>query len=378
MKKISYIIAAFIGAVALASCDTREPALKNIVPCVIGEVPSEVFNISDIMQKEPERQTLFTLTWSPAQMKTNNGEVKVAPVIYNIEFDAYGNGFNKAKAYSIISGNATSLDIPVMDFSTWVLSNIPGAKPGSDTSLEVRIKVQYGDAENYTYSQNAQVVKINPFGYQPLYIIGDRNSWDNTDTSYRLFKDNNDGGDFTQTYTGKFKGEFKLISKGCLGTDDMFCKVSDTQMAVKSSGEPFKVEQEGYYTLTVNIMDMTYSITPYARTPKTFTSIGFMGQWCNWVTNDPLAQMTPTEYDPHIWSGTFDLATVDYGVKFCGNLGWGDKWQPDATKTEEIPFGIAEYNKDIAGDPNFSLGTNTGTYFVMLNDITGHYIIEKQ
>jgi len=379
MKKISYMIAAFVSAIVLASCDTREPAITNVVPCVIGSVPSEVFNISDIIAKEPERKTLFTLTWTPAQIKSANGEIKVAPITYNVEFDNYGNGFSNAKPYAIHSGNISSLDIPVMDFSTWVLSNIDGAKPGSVSKLEVRIKAQYGDADNFTYSQNAQVVYINPFGYQPMYIIGDRNSWNTSDTSYRLFKNNNDASDFTQTYTGKFKGEFKLISKGCLGTDDMYCKVSDTQMAVSKDGDPFSVPSEGYYTLTINVKDMTYTITPYTnQNPKTFTAVSFMGQWCDWVTTSESALMKATEYDPHIWSGTFDLTTVDYGVKFCGNKGWGDKWQPESTKTEEIPFGISLYNSKESSDPNFSLGTNTGTYFVSLNDITGHYIIEKQ
>lgn len=380
MKKLYSIFVIIAGALILASCNKREPAITSVTPSVIGSVPAEELVISEIMK---ERDTLFVLNWTPAKFKTSSGSVDVAPLVNYIEFDAYGNGFANAAAYSIIQGEVTSLAIPVMDFSVWVLANIKGAKAGSATKIEVRIKTKYGDGENYTYSNNAPVITINPFGSQPMFIIGDRNDWDTSDKTYRMFRNNNDESDFTMTYTGMFKSKFKLISKGSLGTQDMYyMKSGDSKEGTMGAGihegDEFTVPSEGIYTITIDLMSMTYKITPYSKTPKKFTSVGFMGQWCEWVTNSPKAQMTASEYDPHIWSGTFDLTTVDYGVKFCGNLGWGDKWQPDATKTEEIPFGIAEYNKDIAGDPNFSLGTATGTYFVMLNDITGHYIIEKQ
>lgn len=381
MKTCKHIILVLAGLLLLASCDKREPALTNIVPCVIGDVPTEALDINSIMK---ERKILFKLEWTPAQFITEKGAVPTAPLIYSIEFDKYGNGFNDAKPYAIIQGDATSFEIPVMDFSVWVLSNIPGARAGSPVTVEIRIKVQYGDAESYTYSANAKPLTIIPFGVQPMYIIGDWNDWNTADATYRMFRDNNDESDFTMVYVGRIKTEFKFIAKGSLGTQDMYYKKSDTEMAAGvHEGDAFTVPVEGYYEVRMNIMDMTYSIKPYDVTgKKVYTSVGFMGAWCSWTTTDPNAQLTQSPYNPHLWYGTFDLSTVEYGVKFCGNKGWGDKWQPSESTTEEIPYGVAFYNyvnpDDPGSDPNFSLGSASGTYFTSLNDLTGHYIIEKK
>lgn len=381
MRTCKQILLVLAGMLLLASCDKHEPAITNIVPCTIGAVPTEALDINAIMK---ERKILFTLQWSQPQFATEKGSVAAAPIVYNIEFDKYGNGFSNAKAYSIIQGDASQFDIPVMDFSVWVLANIQGAKAGSPITLEVRLKVQYGDAENYTYSSNAQPVTIIPFGVQPIFLIGDWNDWNTADNTYRMFRDGNDESDFTMVYVGRIKSEFKFIAKGSLGTQDMYYKKSETEMGVGvHDGDAFTVPSEGYYEVAMNLMNMTYSIKPYDATgKKSYTAVGFMGAWCNWTTTDAKAQLTQSPYNPHLWYGTFDLSTVEYGVKFCGNKGWGDKWQPSESTTEDVPYGVSFHNyvnpDDPASDPNFSLGSATGVYFTSLNDLTGHYIIEKQ
>lgn len=383
MKTFKHILLVLAGLLLLASCDKHEPAITNIVPCTISDVPKETFDINAII-KDKERKVLFTLKWSQAQFMTEKGSVATSPIVYNVEIDRYGNGFNNAKAYTIIQGDASEFDIPVMDFSVWVLSNIEGAKAGSPITVEVRIKVQYGDAENYTYSSNAQAITIIPFGVQPIYLIGDWNDWDTSDKTYRMFRDGNDESDFTMIYVGKIKGEFKFIAKGSLGTQYMYYKKSDTEMDVDvHEGDPFTVAEEGYYEVKMDLMTMQYSIKPYSIAgKKSYTSVGLMGAWCDWLPASAKAQLTQSPYNPHLWYGTFDLTTVEYGVKFCGNKGWGDKWQPSESTTEEIPYGVAFYNyknpDDPASDPNFSLGSASGIYFTSLNDLTGHYIIEIQ
>lgn len=380
MKKISYILAAFVSAIVLASCDTREPAISNIVPCVIGEVPTETMDIRAIMK---ERENLFTLTWSQAQFKTESGEVKVAPIIYNIEFDNYGNGFAAAKAYQIIPGNASSFAIPVTDFGSWVLTNIDGAKGGVECKLEVRIKAQYGDGETFVYSANAKSFTIIPYGLQPMYVIGDWNqtgkgeaNWDTTDKTYRMFRKSNSASDFTYFYTGPMMGEFKLIGKDALGTQEMYYDAGDGKLAVGvHQGDAFKVPVDGeYYTINIDLNTMTFTFESYDVTKsqtkgKDFTTpgVGFIGDFNSWGGDIPLTQ---SPYNPHLWSCETGEITGGY-AKWRTVGSWNDKWCP---QENNLPFGLADYNPTTHDN---CIVPETGNYYLQLDDMTGYYIAEK-
>lgn len=379
IKKWQLIIGAFLVALLMGACaDQTEPTLVKISRCEIEPQSSEQMDLKAIAAKQ---DILFTLRWSKAQFIMSNQEsVPVAPIKYAVEIDFFGHAFDGAQTYAIVTGT-DSLEIPVQDFSNFLISTM-GAKPNENNRFELRIAAQYGEGSNYTYSKNVLELNLIPFAsYGPLqavYIIGDMNNNDFENRDFRIFRaDNQDVRNYT--YTGKLSGSFALYPQDAFGSTDVYYPAADGKLAYGQMVTPFTVDEEGYYTLNVNFDAMTYSIEPYDVTgKKEFTSVSFMGQWCNWETTDPQAELTPNAYDPHIWSATFTLSTVQYGVKFCANGGWSDKWQPDADATAEIPYGVALYNETITGDPNFALGEEIGTYFVMLNDLTGHYIIEKQ
>lgn len=355
----------------LASCNKNEPVLLSVTPAVIGEVPSDVMDIRQIMK---ESDNLFTLTWMPAEFLANDGSIFVAPIIYNVEFDVFGKGFSNAKAYSIIQGDAHELDIPVSDFGSWVLTNISGAKGGEAIDLEIRIKAQYGDGENFVYSSNAKKITIIPYGQQPMYLVGEWNEWDTSDATYRMFKESNESDNYEYVYTGKMKGSFKLIGKDALGTEEMYYVESEGKLAVGvHEGDAIIVPSEGYYTITVDLSDMSYTFSSYniaesQTMGQDFTSrgIGFIGDFNGWGGDIPLTQ---SAYDPHLWYVTADLPTGGY-AKWRTLGGWDGKWCPIENN---MPYGLSDYNPTAHDN---CIVPAAGTYLLILNDMTGHYIAE--
>ncbi|MCQ2351633.1 MAG: SusF/SusE family outer membrane protein [Paludibacteraceae bacterium] len=372
MKKLHIIFAVFISAVILASCDTREPAIKSITPSVIGEVPTDTLDIRSIMKTS---DTLCVITWTPAVFNTEKGSVDVAPITYNLEFDKFGNGFVNAKPYAIIQGNNTSVVLPTVDFGSWVLSNITDAKGGEAITMEIRVKAQYGDGETYTYSSNAPKLTIIPYGLQPMYVVGEWNNWDTKDISYRMFRDTNDSNDFTYTFTGKMKGSFKLMGKDAVGTQELYYNAGDGKLNVGvHEGDAFVVPEEGYYTIKIDLNSMTFTLDAYDTSKsqtkgKDFTSnpVGFIGDFNSWGAIEPMQQ---DAYDPHLWRHNGLSVTSGY-AKWTTKSLWSGKWCP---VDNNMPYGLSDYNPTAHDN---CIVPETGTYLLILNDMTGYYIAER-
>ncbi len=130
------------------------------------------------------------------------------------------------------------------------------------------------------------------------------------------------------------------------------------------------VSSEGYYTLTVDIDAMTYTLTPFnASTAPTFTTIGVIG---NATTGNDAGwgadiDMTKSTFDPHIWFVRgIELFEVDGEVgkiKFRANDSWDVNWGGPTT-----PSGQATQNGPDINAP-------AGTYDIWFNDITKRYLL---
>ena len=138
-------------------------------------------------------------------------------------------------------------------------------------------------------------------------------------------------------------------------------------------GDPaaFPVTADGYYSLTLNADELTYTFEPYdASEATTYDVIGLVGDgtsvgWPGDANPTPDIQLTQSEFDPHLWYVN-DIALTDGPIKFRANLAWDVNWGSDT-----FPSGLATQNGP-------DIPATEGVYDLWFNDITGRYILIPQ
>lgn len=134
---------------------------------------------------------------------------------------------------------------------------------------------------------------------------------------------------------------------------------SNGVLAVNDGGAGnIPIATSGYYKLTVNTGDATYSIRQHSDPTNTYSVISIIGNVNgNWDTDTDFTQSA----DPHVW---YTTTTINNGeFKFRANHDWGVNWG--------------------AGQEFFGTGVNNGSnipvagwkYNIYFNDITGDYSI---
>lgn len=239
------------------------------------------------------------------------------------------------------------------------------------------VTVAIDDINNITFGTTTAVEK--PSIIRPIYIIGDLNSWNNSDitTMLPLFKDNTSNDNPVFTYTGYLPaGNFKFLPEEALNSYKALCFKSEGNLEyIEEGGGAFNNATAGYKTITINVNDMTYSISDYDVTGATeWTTIGVIGEFCGW-DNEP--QMSHYSVDnKHIWTLELTLSALAEGthpLKFRGNNSWDYRWAP--ADPESVLFGKTIYLK--SPDDNIVVREG-GNYHIVFNDLTGHYAIIKK
>lgn len=228
-----------------------------------------------------------------------------------------------------------------------------------------------GEAGTYKIRVDFNTMKtiITSGKVEMLYIIGNAigsKEWDNANTEYIMFREDNDAASFVYTYTGKFKqAEFKLISGKDLGTwSNLYGSGGDDKLSQDSGAGNISVPAEGYYTLTVNTRELTYSLVPYdTSSAQSYTAVGLVGEFNGW--GNDLA-LTVTDYDPHIWIVNESSITAGE-IKFRADNDWADSWGGSVSVET---FGRAVYKSN----DNMNLTTSSVFQMIKFNDLTGHYI----
>jgi len=385
MKRYIYYFAALLLLPVVSSCenDTDGPTVTEITASVLSSLPPEVFDLA-ASQEGDDNALLFTLRWTPTEFHMKGEETPrgVAPIEYSIQIDVTGNQF--ADAGTLAATNADTVDVFRKDLNDFLLSQLK-LEAGETCELEVRLSVKFGEgnhAFNQLYSQNTVTLQAIPSdgeGVPFVYLIGDMTGRDNTDTSFPMFRDDSNVSNLIYTYTGRIAAGswFKFMPESSTGTWNLYYDAGDGKIAHGDiDGGAFYVEDEGYYTLTLDLQAMTRRIEPYDMSQATaWKTINFTGAFCGWGEADNEPDMIPKAYDPHIWTLEADLSTIEYGVKFRADHSWDNRWCPRYPTA--VPFGVCDFNPE--DDPNISLDeTGTGTYFIVFNDLTGHYIISKK
>lgn len=374
MKKfIKILVLSFIGGLLIFSCRTSEDllTLNETLPSKMDDVATNNFVL-----QEPAANSnplLLTVTWTETKFKLSSdasNPVPSGPINYVLQMDKGGNNF--ATPVVVASTTGLSSDLFLKDINTILLAKL-GAIAETENAVELRIMANYGTSQSVA-STNILKLNITPFkpvvAVDPIYLTGDMNGWDNTNTDFLMFRNSNDKDDRTYTYTGKLAANtyYKFTPKESLGTPKAYCRKDNTTLVYEeSSGGAFYNEFEKYVTITINTQSLAYTIVDYnsPNTNKYYNTMGPIGNFCNW-DNEPL--MKKSSYDGHQWNGIFtlDIATA---LKFRGNRDWSNNW---GGKDSEFPYG-----KAVVDGPGANL-TITGKYRIYFNDLTDHFAILPQ
>lgn len=377
-NKITYLLLALLAFSAVGCDDDHDLELDRIVPMVIESLPSENQILEELWVDGNKNPLLFTVKWSQPEFIVDGTATPAAPVSYTVEIDKWGVGFKSPAV--ITTTTSFENDVHVNDLNTVLVKEL-GAIPYEENKFEIRITAKYGEGEGKTFSSsNSPVLTVTPYPIadlgplQGVYIIGDMNNWNSSNTNYRIFRANSKEDNRIYTYTGWLNGYFKLMLEEGLGDNKVYYPASDSELAFGeglNNDNSFYVNGK-YVTIDVDLDAMTYTMTDFdISTAKTYTAICFVGDFCAWGAEGADPEMTQTE-DPHIWEmKNVAIDNPGYGVKFRDNHSWDNRWCP--TANTDIPYGIGRLNP--ADDPNISI-TEVGNYYVKFNDLTGHYIVE--
>lgn len=182
----------------------------------------------------------------------------------------------------------------------------------------------------------------------------------------------NKTGDGTFTYTGYFESSkgFKLIRD--LGNwDEQWGISGSTYVHNNGSSSDIKVAADGWYTITLNSIKNTLTVTAVsAPSATTYSSIGLIGEFNGWGGDVALTKAAST--NSHIWyttttfTSSFTPPVGSGGCKFRANGGWETSWGGGT-----FPCGLGTNG-----------GTNvpflSGTYVAIFNDLDGAFCFVKK
>lgn len=253
------------------------------------------------------------------------------------------------------------------DAMSGTLDGTPGGGniPAPATEDYYKITADF-TAMTYTVEKIKALEKI-----ENLYLIGNMNGWTNPDQTFIVYRDDNDLTNGKYTYTGFFKKEgdgcyFKFCPEEDLGTwDNMYCNGANGVLTYGDK-DAFSVPGDGYYTVNINLLQMTWEIIPLTETPAEYTKMGLMGAYNNWQSEQE-AFMTQSTYDKHMWTTELELPAGE--IKFRAESNWDIAWGGGTAI-----YGQGSREPD-SGNINIP---EAGTYFIRFNDITGHYIFIKK
>lgn len=276
---------------------------------------------------------------------------------------------------------------------TWAIENAPngvvGVEVDGDDSMEGALitttstgtkanagKIAAAGTYMMTINMMDYTFTIVPVASQ-FYIFGDFAGW-NGDGAIQnaMFPQ----GDNVFTYTAQFNGNVKIWAAGdfnnwgaCYNTgkaDDGTTAMSGT--IEQSDGGAIHSPENGFYTFTLDLANMTYKWEKLAdQNPATYSSISIIGNFNGWGGDVDLTQV-----NPHNWFGEFTQTDTGNGqLKLRANHDWGTNW--GFGSDGDWAVNDANWAK-VCSNGAGNIVVPAGSYYFYLNDITGEVRIVKK
>lgn len=218
------------------------------------------------------------------------------------------------------------------------------------------------DMNNYVYT-----VKRAEAQY---YVVGGIQGWSETDKRFMFYCEGGNVYSYTTQWPGAW--DLKIWDAKSFGSwDKAWGTANDgdgsvTGSLINENSKSFQAPtQNEYYTLTVNMNDLTYEWIPVTPSAD-YTFVSLIGDFNGWGGDVELEQLSTS---PHNWyvRHTLDAET---GLKFRANHDWTVSWG-----TSEKGGSVGDVYYLTPGSENINVPA--GTYDFYLNDITGRWNIVR-
>jgi len=254
-----------------------------------------------------------------------------ASVTYTVQFDTPGDTATWAKAVSVVVGtNADSLSYLGTDFNA--LASALGMTPGTADTMVVRVEAAVLQNDGATsvippVYTNTVTILVTPYALD-LYVPGAYQGW--------LPASAPTIAPFSTTYSYVFEGYVYFSPPGLnyfkyTNAPDWnhtnYGDGGNGTMSTNGLAAGLSVPDSGYYELTANLKDQTWTAT---KTVWGIIGDATPGGWSNdtWMTYNPATQ---------VWTVTLNLSNagsfkfrangqwvIDFGVDNSGNLAYSD------------------------------------------------------
>ena len=378
MKKLSIFLLAIVAILSLSACTEDDDFTFVAKPAPEGIAFTNSFLESYILKPSNADNLAERFVWNEVDFD--------APT--TVRYELQGSTDTIFESPTVFASNIaeTNYAVTVKDMLDLAaeagLDNDPETEDAPNTgTLYFKVRAYVGDTapsnvEEISETIGLTVVLPETESKEPaklqLYMVGDASldGWINNANNTPLFRDPADDNIFY--YTGYFNaGSFKFLTT--LGSwapmygVDPDAAGSLMYRETENDTDPgnIDVNEAGYYSLMVNLNDLTYTFEPYdASAATSYTTIGILGDstpdaW------DADQDMTPLANDPHIWYIN-EIQLTDGEAKFRAGDAWDVSWGANTPLSGEATL----------SGPNIPV--TAGIYDVWFNDLTGRYIFIPQ
>ncbi|NRT13310.1 SusE domain-containing protein [Flavobacterium sp. 14A] len=364
MKKISKFLIAFVSVLTVAcnadDVDNRPVLSGTAIPEVVSPKTGDAF----VLLEEDASKEAAMFSWSSAEYSA------AVAVDYTVLMDKQGGDFT-APITLATTKNVLSTSVSVKQLNQSAIDL--GGKPDEVSSFDIMIrsKVASGGIQESTKIATITVTPYSgrvDYNFEEWYLVGDAtvSGWDNNKGNQILFRSATDPKEYK--FTGYFKaGAFKTIRD--LGNWIPMYGGKNGSLVYRGSdadADPvsFEIATSGYYTFTMNIETLKYTLVPYIATAApAYTTIGIIGSSTpkGWDGSTAMVQST---FDKHIWS--LGITSLKEGeLKFRANDSWDVAW--GATTA------FSGMSSNAAGSANIPVAKSK--YVIYFNDLDGSYLM---
>ncbi|MHA6280306.1 SusF/SusE family outer membrane protein [Salinimicrobium sp. CAU 1759] len=375
MKKLSILLLAFVALVGFNACTSDDDVVFIAQPDPEGISFINTFSSEYILTNATAENTVERFVWNEIDID----------VPTNINYDVLASTSAEMTDPVLLGSTAgTNLAVKVKQLMNLAedagLDNDPSTEAPNTGTIYVQVVATAGTGGEMAHASEVQAMNVvipetteeEEESFLNFFLVGDATAagWNPDNNNTPLFRDGENEDIFY--FTGRFDGSgdkegFKLLE--ILGQWQPQWGLDNGNLSNSTilGGDPsaFPVDADAYYTLTMNVDEMTYSFEPYDESgAATYNTIGFLGDATpgGWDADTDLTQL---DFDPHIWYAN-GVTLNDGEMKFRANDAWDVNWGGDTPIS----------GKASANGPNIPV--TAGVYDIWFNDLTGRYILIPQ
>lgn len=385
MKNLSIIFLALVALTGFNACTSDDDVVFIAQPDPEGISFENTFSSTYVLTDATAENTAERFVWNEidVDVPTNINYDLLASISPEVNDD----GVLTDDPVLLGSTAGTNLAVKVSQLMNLAedagMDNDPETDAPNTGTIYVQVVASAGTGGELKHASEVQALSLflpetvveGPEIFMDLYLVGDATAsgWNNSSTSnnHPLFRDPTNPDIYY--YTGKFNaGSVKVIEeRGAWAPQYGGENGTLIYRPTESDPDPaaIPVASAGYYTFTIDIDAMTYTLVPYdASGAATYATIGVIGSGTldNYDTGDDGwgsdVDMTQSTFDPHLWY-IKGMQLNDGEIKFRAGDGWDTNWGG------ETPLS----GKATMGGPNIPVEENT--YEIWFNDLTGRYIL---